>query len=229
MTVRCCVSNSERIFNANAAPVRCISAAKNALSTCLRRSRAISLAHRPDSHASRHSSSDSGSCPGAVNTSPRSITAVAMLRTSATPSHDTACCNETIGERGRNAGEFATRMISPASAGSDWISRASWVASAACCAVSSASCAQTRGIGAMFCGLANDWPKNAWAAWECKAETTTADGRLTSCTFHDDLVDLIKIGIGGGCLSAYSIPCTLLCQINMLSKSRGQRLRQIIL
>ena len=32
---------------------------------------------------------------------------------------DTACCNDTMAVRGRNAGEFATRMISPASAGSD--------------------------------------------------------------------------------------------------------------
>jgi len=77
------------------------------------------LAHNPANHASRHNSSDSGSCPGATNTSPRNITAIAILRTSATPSHETACCSDTTGIRGRNAGEFATRMISPASAGSD--------------------------------------------------------------------------------------------------------------
>ena len=90
------ISKRDRIFSASAAPVRCISAARKALSTCLRRSRAISLAHRPASHASRHSSSDSGSWPGATNTSPRSITAMAMLRTSATPSQETACCSETM-------------------------------------------------------------------------------------------------------------------------------------
>jgi hypothetical protein len=81
----------------------------------------------------------------------------------------------------------------------------------------------------MFCGFARAWPKNAWAAWECKAETTTGDGRLTSCTFHDDLVDLLKIGIGGGCLSLRVIQVPLLCQINMLTEGLGQCLRQIVL
>ena len=142
----------------SAAPVRCISAARKALSTCLRRSRAISFAQRPASHASRHNSSDSGSCPGATKTSPRSITAMAMIAGLRQPELTTTAwlqC-ETTAARGRNAGEFATRMTSPASAGSDWISRASCAASVACCAVSSASCAQTRGKGAMFCGTPKD-------------------------------------------------------------------------
>ena len=61
IAVRCSASKRDRIFSASAAPVRCMSAARKALSTCLRRSRAISFAHSPASHASRHSSSDSDS------------------------------------------------------------------------------------------------------------------------------------------------------------------------
>jgi hypothetical protein len=56
-------------------------------------------------------------------------------------------------------------------------------------------------MGAMFCGLAKDSPKKAWAAWGCEAETAAADGRVTSGTCHDVLVDLFKIGSGDGCLS----------------------------
>ncbi len=107
----------DKIFSARAAPVRCIKAARRrSRHACGVRARSPSPTGR-QAHASRHSSSDSGSCPGATKTSPRSMTAMAMLRTSATPSQETACCRETTLARGRNAGELATRMTSPAAPG----------------------------------------------------------------------------------------------------------------
>jgi len=44
--------------------------------------------------------------PAAVNISPRSITAIAMLRTSATPARTPPAANDTIGARGRSAGRI---------------------------------------------------------------------------------------------------------------------------
>ena len=179
MAVRCSSSNRESSFRARAAPVRCINAERYALSTCLRRMRAISFAQRPASHASRHRSSHSGSWPGATNTSPRSITAIERLRTSEMPSQAIACCSETTAERGRSAGELASRITSPVSTGSDWIRWANCAASVSWLAVSSASWATMRGKGAIVWGAARQSARKACALWLSRGGRTT-DPRLNA-------------------------------------------------